>query len=337
MLARLIEINNQTSIVLSNRLLTIGSSPARGLSSHSTQFISHALARVFAKKASLAKSVISLSADDNRLADEVEMLSLLTPSIIRKVALVGSIIVLLGLGVAEVLKSTVDYLLYWDATAAAESWAKYVAENVDDVEEIANGQPPSAESMAFFIRTQQIRYVFGFEIINLHGDIQLTSDGSKISSVRGAMHSDTAARAAELGRPIIAVKEGVPPVRPKNYSEAFLPVMFDGRPQAIVAAYVDLSEQNDHFRRAFLLADSGPVPAHQLCGRRADHRLAPPNQRKGGSRSARPFPRASRRADRRRQPRPTRQETGRHPCRPADARRLRGGSLHGPRSFQGSE
>ncbi|MGD0762277.1 MAG: EAL domain-containing protein [Roseiarcus sp.] len=182
------------------------------------------------------------------------MFNPLTRSILRRATLVGSVIVLLGLGVAVVLKSTVDYLLYWDATGAAESWATYVAENVTDIEEIAEGQPPSAESMAFFIRTQQIRYVFGFEIINLHGYVQLTSDGSKISLVHGTAHSDTAARAAELGRPIISVQEGVPPVRPKNYSEAFLPVMVDGRPQAIVAAYVDLSEQNDHFRKAFLLA-----------------------------------------------------------------------------------
>ena len=97
-------------------------------------------------------------------------------------------------GVGMILKTTVDYLLYWDATAAAESWAKYVAENVTDIEDIADGQPPSAESMAFLIRTQQIRHVFGFEIINLHGNVQLTSDGSKISSIRGAVHSDTAAR-----------------------------------------------------------------------------------------------------------------------------------------------
>jgi diguanylate cyclase (GGDEF)-like protein len=182
------------------------------------------------------------------------MFNPLTSPILRKATLVGFVVVLLGLGVAAVLKSTVEYLLYWDATGAAESWAKYVAENVTDIGEIAEGQPPSAESMAFLIRTQQIRYIFGFEIIDLHGYVQLTSDGSKISSVRGAEYSATAARAAELGRPIISVQEGVPPVRPKNYSEAFLPVMADGRPQAIVAAYVDLSEQNDHFRQAFLLA-----------------------------------------------------------------------------------
>lgn len=178
----------------------------------------------------------------------------LTLSTFKRVALIGLVVLLLGVGVWQVLKSTVDYLLYWDATAAAESWAKYVAENVTDIEDIADGQPPSAESMAFLIRTQQIRHVFGFEIINLHGNVQLASDGSKISSILGAVHSDTAARAAELGQPVISVKEGTPPVRPRIYSEAYLPVIVDGRPQAVVAAYVDLTEQRDHFRRAFLLA-----------------------------------------------------------------------------------
>ncbi len=177
-----------------------------------------------------------------------------TPKLFRRIALVGSIVLVIGMGVGQILKSTVDHLLYWDATAAAESWAKYVAENVTDIEDIAGGRPPSAESMAFFIQTQQIRHVFGFEIINMHGDVQLASDGSRISSIRGAVHNDTAARAAELGQAIISVKEGTPPVRPKNYSEAYFPVIINGRPQAIVAAYVDLSEEHDQFRKVFLLA-----------------------------------------------------------------------------------
>jgi diguanylate cyclase (GGDEF)-like protein len=177
-----------------------------------------------------------------------------TLTTIRRVAFVASVVLVVGVGVWQVLKSTVDNLLYWDATAAAENWANYVAENVTDIEDIADGQPPSAESMAFLIRTQQIRHVFGFEIINLHGNVQLASDGSKISSIGGAVHSDTAARAAQSGQPIISVKEGAPPIRPRIYSEAYLPVIIDGRPQAIVAAYVDLSEQQDHFRKAFSLA-----------------------------------------------------------------------------------
>src|ERR1700691_3454874 len=178
----------------------------------------------------------------------------LTLPTFKRAALVGLVVLLLAVGVGQVLKSTVDYLLYWDATAAAERWAKYVGEKLTDIEDIADGQPPSAESMAFLIRTQQIRHVFGFEIINLYGNVQLASDGSKISSIRGAVHSDTAGSAASLGRPVISVKEGTPPLRPSYYSEAYLPVIVDGRPQAIVAAYVDLTEQRDHFRQAFSLA-----------------------------------------------------------------------------------
>ena len=89
-------------------------------------------------------------------------------AIIKKIAVVGAVLFFVVFGVGVILKATVDYLLYWDATASAESWARYVAENVTDIEEIANGEQPSADSMAFLIRTQQIRTVFGFEIINLY-------------------------------------------------------------------------------------------------------------------------------------------------------------------------
>jgi diguanylate cyclase (GGDEF)-like protein len=182
------------------------------------------------------------------------MLNPFTQPKFKKVALAGLVVLVVGAGVSQILKSTIDHLLHWDTTQAAENWAKYVAENVTDIEKIADGHQPSTESMAFLIQTQQIRHVFGFEIINLRGDVQLTSDGSKISSVRGVMHSEAAARAAATGQPVISVKEGTPPVRPRYYSEAYLPVVVDGRSQAIVAAFVDLSEQRDHFRRTFLFA-----------------------------------------------------------------------------------
>jgi signal transduction histidine kinase/CheY-like chemotaxis protein len=175
------------------------------------------------------------------------------PSLKRLALAVFGVLIILG-GAAAVLKTTVDYLLYWDATAAAESWARYVAENVTDIEEIANGNEPSASSMTFLIRTQQIRHVFGFEIVDLHGNSQLRSDGAKISRIKGKVHSDTADRAAASGRTIVSVKEGVPPIRPKIYAEAYLPVMEDQRLRAVVVAYVDLSEQHDQFRKAFLLA-----------------------------------------------------------------------------------
>jgi diguanylate cyclase (GGDEF)-like protein len=178
-----------------------------------------------------------------------------TLSRFKTFAFISAVVLLCGvIGIGATLKITTDYLLHWDARASAESWAKYVAENVTDIDEIAAGQQPSAESMNFFVRTQQIRNVFGFEIFDLQGNVQLVSDGAKISSIGGKIHDETAARAAKLDRPIIAIKQGIPPVRPHNYSEAYLPVVFDGRPRAVVAAYVDLTDQYDHFRKAFLLA-----------------------------------------------------------------------------------
>src|SRR6202142_4546885 len=143
-----------------------------------------------------------------------------TPSAFKRTVFASVLLLVAVFGVGAVIKTTVDYLLYWDATAAAESWARCVAENVTDIEDIATGEEPSAESMAFLIRTQQIRYVCGFEIINSFGNVQIISDGSKISSVHGTLHSDAAARAVTLGEPIISVNEGTPPVRPKIYSEA---------------------------------------------------------------------------------------------------------------------
>jgi diguanylate cyclase (GGDEF)-like protein len=189
-----------------------------------------------------------------RCAVERMMRNPYTLSTLRKPIIVGLVGLFFVAGVGLILKTTVDYLLYWDATAAAERWAGYVAENVPDLEDIADGEQPSAESMAFLIRTQQIRNVFGFEIINFYGNVQIISDGSKISSIHGTVHSDAAERAVTLGKPIISVDEGTPPVRPKIYSEAYLPVIVDGHPKAVVAAFVDLSEQRDHFRKAFLLA-----------------------------------------------------------------------------------
>ena len=183
------------------------------------------------------------------------MTSLRTLSAYKTFALATSVVLLVGIiGIAATLKVTVDYLLYWDATTSAESWAKYVVENVVDIEEIADGQQPSAESMNFFIRTQQISNIFGFQIIDLHGNVRLVSDGAKISSIAGNIHDETAARVAKTNLPIIAMKQGTPPLRPRNYSEAYLPVTIDGRPEAIVAAYVDLTDQYDHFHRAFLIA-----------------------------------------------------------------------------------
>lgn len=173
--------------------------------------------------------------------------SALTSTVIAGVGV--SLFVALSIGV--VLKITVDYLLNSDATATAKSWAQYVVENVDDIEAIAGGAQPSAESMAFFIRTQRIRNVFGFAVTDADGNVQLMSDGWKITSPHGTIRDEDAARAARAKKVIIEVKEGTPPLRPLHYSEAYLPV---GDGSAVVAAYVDLTEDYKKFRNVLLMS-----------------------------------------------------------------------------------
>jgi diguanylate cyclase (GGDEF)-like protein len=168
------------------------------------------------------------------------------------VALAGiGVLLFVAVSISVVLKVTVDHLLYSDAAAAAESWAKYVVENVDDLEKIAKGAQPSAESMNFFIRTQQIRNVFGFEVTDLQGNVQLISDGWKITSPHGTIRDEAAARAAQAQRSIIEVKEGIPPLRPLHYSQAYLPV---GDGASVVAAYVDLTDNYNKFRNVLLVS-----------------------------------------------------------------------------------
>ena len=54
--------------------------------------------------------------------------------------------------------------------------------------------------------------------------------------------------------PIINVKKGDRTDRPTLFAHAFVPVVVDGRPIAVVAAYVDLSEQRRDFHNTFMLA-----------------------------------------------------------------------------------
>jgi hypothetical protein len=58
------------------------------------------------------------------------------------------------------VKITTDRLLYQNATSAARDWARYLAENVTDLEQIAAGQQPSRASMAFFRSTGKPGQVF---------------------------------------------------------------------------------------------------------------------------------------------------------------------------------
>ncbi len=182
------------------------------------------------------------------------MLSLAKMSMQRNV---GVIVVVLGIlvgGTWAVVKITTDYLLYQNATSAARNWARYLAESVTDLEQIAAGEQPSAASMAFFEGARRSGQVFRYEILNRSGYAQLVSDHDKMALIDLSEFDADAARSIELGQPIVDAKEGKSPDLPSYFAQAYIPVVVDSRIIAIVAAYVDQTEQRDTFYKAFLIA-----------------------------------------------------------------------------------
>jgi diguanylate cyclase (GGDEF)-like protein len=156
------------------------------------------------------------------------------------------------------VKLTTDHLLYRDATATAQNWARLLASTVADLEEIANGEPPSTASMTLFRWAEKAGQVFRYEIYNRDGYSQLVSDKG-VALVNVSSFSADATRALKQDAPIVDVRPGDGADRPDFYAQAYVPVLLDGRPIAIVAAYVDQTEKHAIYRNTFLIA------AYSLC------------------------------------------------------------------------
>jgi diguanylate cyclase (GGDEF)-like protein len=182
------------------------------------------------------------------------MLSLVTTSIRRNVGIFAVMLCILVGGTWTVVKVTTDYLLYKNATSTAHGWARYLASNVVDLEQIAAGEKPSIASMAFFRGTQKSDQVFRYEIFNREGFSQLVSDHNKFTVVDVSEFSADAAHSRETNRSVVGTREGISPDQPPFFAQAFVPVVVNDRVIAVVAAYVDQTEQRDTFYGTFLIA-----------------------------------------------------------------------------------
>jgi diguanylate cyclase (GGDEF)-like protein len=168
-------------------------------------------------------------------------------------------------GTLAAVKTTTDYLLYQRATSDARSWAGFLASSIADLEPIAAGELPSAASMSFFQWAQKSDQVFRYEIFNREGYSQLTADHHKIALLTLSEYSAAAASAGTTGQPVVEAKEGNLPDLPAFYARAYVPVLVDRVPIAVVAAYVDQTEERDRVHRAFLLAAVSLCLLSALC------------------------------------------------------------------------
>ncbi|TFV41020.1 EAL domain-containing protein [Bradyrhizobium frederickii] len=172
----------------------------------------------------------------------------------RNIVIIVAALAILLLGTGATLKITTDHLLRQDATSAARSWARFLAASVTDLEQIAGGEQPSAASIAFFLSARNAGEVFHYEIFNRNGYSQLGSTREKIALVDLSEYSPDAARSVANGQPIVDVTEGNSVDRPAFFARAYVPVQADGRHIAVVAAYVDETEQRRSFHNTFLTA-----------------------------------------------------------------------------------
>jgi diguanylate cyclase (GGDEF)-like protein len=169
---------------------------------------------------------------------------------------IGILVIVLGIlvgGTWASVKISTDHLLRKNATSAANSWARYLVENVVDLEQIAAGEQPSDSSMAFFHGVRKADRVFRYEIFNRQGYSQLVSNYDKIAMVDLSEYNADAARSITTAQLVAATKEGKSSDFPPFYAQAYVPVFVKDQPIAVVAAYVDQTEQRDDFYETFLV------------------------------------------------------------------------------------
>ena len=161
---------------------------------------------------------------------------------------------LLLAGTWTTVRLTTSHLLEREAAAGARSWAEFLAANVGDLEQIAAGEQPVAASMAFFEIARKSGQVFRYVIFNRDGYSQLVSDRERIALVDLSEFSPQAARAMKSGSPQVDFRKSDAPALPAYYAAAYVPVRAGNQPVAVVAAYVDQTEQRRLFFQAFVAA-----------------------------------------------------------------------------------
>ena len=91
-------------------------------------------------------------------------------------AILGATLAVLLGGAWTISEWTVERLLHNDAVSTGQTWSSYLANNVEDLEEIAGGAKPSPDSQRFFDRVRQVGQVFRYVVYDPTGHLRLVSD-----------------------------------------------------------------------------------------------------------------------------------------------------------------
>jgi diguanylate cyclase (GGDEF)-like protein len=178
---------------------------------------------------------------------------------LRRVApwAIGAVTVLLCAGVA--LQQVGRSELRADAEESALQWAAFARDSVPQLEAAFAGQGFTPEALQQLQRLRHANAVFRYALFDAQGRPLLGSDqldrpGSEPPRALGLDegHDDAALRREVLaGRAHVELHRERRADRPATYSEAYVPVLREGRVIGVVEVYVDQSERARRVEAAF--------------------------------------------------------------------------------------
>ena len=159
---------------------------------------------------------------------------------------------------AWVMRDAAADQLHRDTQQSALNWAQLAGSTVPDLDAVFDGRGLSAGAREQLKHLRHASQVFRFKLFDRQGRQILVSDdldrgdlGGKAALGTPAADSHAAPPAALSGMSYIRLKRENRPDRPAVYSEAYVPVVRDGRELGIVEVYVDQVERAASADRAF--------------------------------------------------------------------------------------
>jgi diguanylate cyclase (GGDEF)-like protein len=117
-------------------------------------------------------------------------------------------------------------LIRRDTAQSASEWSNYVSENVPDLADILQGDPPSPDSVVFLEQSRKVGRVFRFSLYDKNLNLKARSDElGKMQTYASNLNSDEPAIAQALGAEgsLIVDNQGAGKNHPLHYSRAIVP------------------------------------------------------------------------------------------------------------------
>ncbi|MBO6727092.1 MAG: EAL domain-containing protein [Rhizobiaceae bacterium] len=151
-------------------------------------------------------------------------------------------------------QSTIQTALRDEAIRNAVGWGTYLTNALPDIEAIAAGARPGAESQLILKTSREVGDIFRYKIFDRDGRLAFVSDdpGYRMNTEQALLdHNPKAARVLETLKPFVDVETGDGESRPLHYSEAYVPLIRGEAIVGTVEVYVDQTSSREALIETF--------------------------------------------------------------------------------------